>query len=291
MATISNNELSVSIKNSGAELTSISDKKSGIDYLWKGEASIWGRQSPVLFPIVGRLKDNNYTSGGKNFSLPQHGFARDMDFKVVQSDNDKVVLSLVYTEETLLKYPYKFELQISYILTGRKLTTKYKVISLQDEKLYFSIGAHPGFTCPLSENEKYEDYYLEFSKPETLELHVLDGGLISTNTIPYLKEETKIPLSYELFKNDALVFKNYKSDFISLKHKTKGEVFKFHFAGYPFLGIWSKPGPFVCIEPWYGIADFTNHNSVLEEKTGIRSLAKNETFECEWAVEIMNVEL
>jgi galactose mutarotase-like enzyme len=212
-----------------------------------------------------------------------------MNFRILSSNNDQIVLSLVYSEETLKKYPYKFELQISYSLVGRKLTTAYKVVNHQNSRLYFSLGAHPGFTCPLDSSgkeEKYEDYFLEFNKPETLDLHVLKGGLVSTETIPYLKNETVIPLSYELFKNDALVFKNYKSEYISLKHKSKGEIFKFHFADYPFLGIWSKPGPFICIEPWYGVADFTNHNGILEEKIGIQFIDEGKTFECEWAVEI-----
>jgi galactose mutarotase-like enzyme len=285
MTILSNSELSVSVKNAGAELTSISNKNSGIEYLWKGESSVWGRQSPILFPIVGRLQGNSYISNHQTYLLPQHGFARDMEFSVKESQSDKIVLSLVYNEETLKKYPYKFELQVSYSLKGRKLTVGYKVINLQETTLFFSIGAHPGFTCPVFENEKYEDYYLEFNKPETLSLHILQEGLISNKTVPFLKEEKKIPLSYELFKNDALVFKNYKSDFISLKHKDKGEIFKFHFAGYPFLGIWSKPGPFVCIEPWYGIADFVDHKGILEEKTGIQSIPKGGMFECEWAVE------
>ncbi len=285
MNQISNSEFSVSISPSGAELTSIKDKVSGIEFLWTGDSAVWGRKSPVLFPIVGRLKDNAYQATGQSYSLPQHGFARDMDFSIKETTDNKIAFSLVYNEETLKKYPYKFELQISYLLVGRKLTVSYKVINHQDSEIYFSIGAHPGFTCPLEENEKYEDYYLEFSKPEILNLHVLKDGLISTETLPYLNNEQKIPLYYDLFKNDALIFKNYQSDFISLKHKDKGEIFKFHFKGYPFLGIWSKPGPFICIEPWYGIADFINSNGVLEEKTGIQSIKPGELFECEWAVE------
>ncbi len=279
-----NDQLNVSIKETGAELCSILDLRSGTEYLWEGNPSVWGRHSPVLFPIVGRLKDNMYQSGGKTYSLPQHGFARDLDFKTVSSSGDKIVLSLEYSDKTLLLYPYQFELQISYELKGRTVAVGYKVINRQDSTLYFSLGAHPGFTCPLHQGEKYEDYFLEFSQPETLDLHVLKDGLISNDTVPCLRQETKIPLSYELFKNDALVFKNYQSDYISLKHKEKGEVFRFHFAGYPFLGIWSKPGPFVCIEPWYGIADFTDHNGVLEDKTGIQSIAPEEVFECGWSV-------
>jgi galactose mutarotase-like enzyme len=287
MSLISNSALSVSISEVGAELSSIQDKVSGKEFLWKGEPAIWGRKSPVLFPIVGRLKDNSYQSHGTNYSLPQHGFARDMPFTVKELAKDRIVFSLVYNEETLKKYPYKFELQISYLLTGRTLKVGYKVINHQDSILYFSVGAHPGFACPLEENEQYEDYYLEFNKPETLNLYVLKEGLISNETVPYLNNEKKIPLSYDLFKNDALVFKNYQSDFISLKHKDKGEVFKFHFKGYPFLGIWSKPGPFICIEPWYGIADFVNTSGVLEEKTGIQSLPAKGLFECEWGVEFV----
>ncbi len=285
MNLIENNELSISIATLGAELSSIVDKKSGIDYLWKGDPSIWGRKSPVLFPIVGRVNNNEYTSGGNTYALPQHGFARDMDFTVKETAADKIVFSLVYTEETLIKYPYKFELQIRYTLLGRKLTVGYTVINLQDTELYFSIGAHPGFTCPVLENETLEDYYLEFNTPETLELYTLSGGLVNPDPIPYLNNEKKIPLSNALFKNDALIFKNYQSDFISLKHKDKGEVFKFYCKGFPFLGIWSKPGPFVCIEPWYGIADFVNHTGVLEEKEGIQMVGAGEKFECAWGVE------
>ena len=288
MTFLENNDLSISIKTLGAELTQIIDKKSKIDYLWKGDPSSWGRHSPVLFPIVGRLKDNTYKSKGNSFNLPQHGFARDMEFTILESNTEKIVLSLVYNEETLKKYPYKFELQICYLLTGKKITAQYKVISHQQEDLFFSIGSHPGFSCPLFENENYEDYFLEFNKPETLSRHLLSDGLISNETVTYLNSEKKIPLSYPLFKNDALIFKNYQSDAISLKHTSKGEILKFHFAGYPFLGIWSKPGPFVCIEPWYGIADFVDHNGIFEEKTGIQSLKNGTTFECEWVVEIMN---
>lgn len=287
MIHLSNHELSVSIKKSGAELCSLIDKKSKTEYIWQADPGIWSRHSPVLFPIVGRLQNNTYVSGGKNYSLPQHGFARDMDFTVLSQAEDKIVFSLGYSEETLKKYPYKFELQIGYTLSGKKLTVSYKVLNRQDSDIYFSLGAHPGFVCPLHAGESYEDYSLEFNKPEHLSLHVLKDGLISRDQLPYLAGETKIPLSYELFKNDALVFEKYQSDFISLKHKNKGEVFKFHFAGYPFLGIWSKPGPFVCIEPWYGIADFTDHSGILEEKTGIQKLGKGQTFESEWSVELL----
>jgi galactose mutarotase-like enzyme len=285
MAILNNNDLSISINEIGAELNSIIDQKLKIDFLWKGDSAIWGRKSPVLFPIVGRLDENSYLSGNQSYSLPQHGFARDMKFSIIEEASDKIVFSLVYDEATLKKYPYKFELQISYLLKGRKLTVEYKVMNRQATDLYFSLGAHPGFTCPVHENEKFEDYYLEFNKPETLGIYTLSNGLVNDKIIPFLKNEKKIPLSYELFKNDALIFKDYKSDFISLKHKEKGEVFKFHFAGYPFLGIWSKPGPFVCIEPWYGIADFVGHSGILEEKIGMQSIPKDGIFECEWGVE------
>ena len=285
MYSLSNDNLSISFNDLGAELNSITSKKTGIDYLWKGDPSVWGRKSPVLFPIVGRVQENLYQSGNSSYALPQHGFARDMKFSVKEQTSDKIVFSLVYSEETLKKYPYKFELQIIYILKEQSLTVHYKVINLQATDIYFSIGAHPAFACPLFANEKFEDYYLEFNKPETLGIYTLNNGLVNDEIIPFLNNEQKIPLTYELFKNDALIFKNYKSDFISLKHKEKGEIFKFHCADYPFLGIWSKPGPFVCIEPWYGIADFVHHSGVFEEKTGIQSLSPGKTFECEWKTE------
>ncbi|HSZ25493.1 MAG TPA: hypothetical protein VK766_07250, partial [Cytophagaceae bacterium] len=167
---LSNSDLSISIKETGAELCSILDKKLNLEYLWQGDSSVWGRQSPVLFPIVGRLKENSFLFKGKKYSLPQHGFARDYAFKIIAKQTDKIVFSLDYTVETLEIFPFKFELQIGYQLSGRKLTVTYKVVNQDDQGLLFSIGAHPGFRCPLNEDESYEDYFLEFSRPENLSL-------------------------------------------------------------------------------------------------------------------------
>jgi galactose mutarotase-like enzyme len=285
MITLSNDFLTLTLDSKGAELTGISDPRTGTSYLWNAEPSVWGRHAPVLFPIVGKLRNNEYTSGGKKYQLPQHGFARDQVFKIKEQTRDKIVFLLVSDSHTLEKYPYEFELEIEYRLSGKEVQVLYRVNNIQKTDIYFSIGAHPGFTCPVRTGERYEDYYLEFEKPETLALHVLKDGLISSETQSYLNNGQKIPLSYALFAQDALVFRDYQSSYISLKHKDKGEIFKFHFAGYPFLGIWSKPGPFVCIEPWYGIADFVEHNGILEEKTGIQKLAAGQVFDCKWSVE------
>jgi len=286
MNTLKNEHFSASFNEKGAELVELLNIDSKTSYLWNGNPLIWGRISPILFPIVGKLNNSIYYVDGKIFNLPQHGFARDRPFSLVEKTDTKIVFSLEYDEESLKIYPFKFELQIEYVLLKNKLTTKYRVYNKQESEIYFSIGAHPGFKCPLSENESYEDYYLEFNKTETLGLYQLSNGLINPTPTPFLKNEQRIPLSFDLFKNDALIFKNYTSDYISLKHKTGKEVFKFHFKGYPYLGIWSKPGPLVCIEPWYGVADFSGHDGNFKNKTGIQTLKPGELFSSEWAIEI-----
>jgi len=285
MVTLLNEHLTVKINETGAELKSIQDTQLQREYLWNGNPAVWKRTSPILFPIVGRLKNNSYLFENQQYSLTQHGFARDLPFEIVSQTTELAKFKLSYTQNTLACYPFKFELYIAYILSEKTLTCHYEVHNVDSKTVYFSIGAHPAFNCPLNEQEKMEDYYLSFSQPETLPLFSLSKeGLINPIPKDYLKHEKKISLSYELFKIDTLIFENYHSDSISLMHKDKGEVFNFQFKGYPFLGIWSKPGPYVCIEPWYGLADFTDHNGQLTEKRGIQTLHVDEKFNCTWGI-------
>jgi len=286
IGSIENDFLKISVKNSGAELISIKNKKNNYEYIWQGNPKFWARRAPILFPIVGKLKDNSYQAEGKSFQMLQHGFARDMHFELAEKKSSSLTYSLKYSPETLKNYPYKFELLIKYDLSKNKLKISYEVKNLDSKKIYFSIGGHPAFNCPIVSNEKFNDYFLEFDVKEHAERYVLKDGLLTDNKEPILKDEKILPLTQELFAKDALVFKNLKSDHVTLKSRRSKVKIHFNFKGFPYIGIWSKPGPFVCIEPWYGHADNENATGELKDKEGILSIEKGKVFDCHYSIEI-----
>jgi galactose mutarotase-like enzyme len=286
IASIENDFLKVSAKASGAELISIKNKNSDLEYLWQGDPKFWGRRAPVLFPIVGKLRNNSYIAEGREFQLPQHGFARDYHFELVNSSGESLIYSLKSNEETLKSYPYKFELRISYTLLRNKLGVKYEVKNTDDKKIWFSIGGHPAFNCPLEPKDKFSNYFLEFDQKENVETHLITDGLLNGKTEPILKNSSRIELSEKTFSKDALVFKGLKSASVTLKSKSSTASLTFDFKGFPALGIWSKPGPFVCIEPWFGHADSTDFSGELKDKPGMLSLEKGQEFSCLYGIEI-----
>ena len=263
--------------NKGAELVSI--KFNGEEIMHDGQ-SFWNRHAPVLFPIVGKLKDGKTIIDGKVCEMSQHGFARDMDFEKI-GDNSYV---LKFNEETLKRYPYKFELYISYEVLENKVITRYKVKNIDDKCILFGLGGHPAFKCEYSNGE----YYLEFEENENdLEIYQLENGLRKLE--PEIKnkffKDNKILLNKNTFENDALILKNLKSRKVYLKKDDRAELV-FEYKRFPYLGIWSKPGaPFVCIEPWFNTTDKVNSTGIFEEKEDIIKLGINEEFESEYNVE------
>jgi galactose mutarotase-like enzyme len=286
ISSIENDFLKVSAKDSGAELISIKNKKNNMEYLWQGDPKFWGRRAPVLFPIVGKLKGNKYKVEGQTYELPQHGFARDAYFDISEKKDASFTFTLKSNSETLKVYPYKFELNIKYKLIKNKMEISYEVKNTDDKKIWFSIGAHPAFNCPLDPTLKLTDYYLEFEKEETSDKYLLEDGLLNGKKEKMLNSEKKIQLTEEVFLKDALIFKNLKSSSISLKSASSPASINFNFKGFPFLGIWSKPGPFVCIEPWFGHADMVDFSGELKDKEGIQALEKGDAFSCSYTVEI-----
>lgn len=282
---LDNGILEAAIKSHGAELSSL--KKDGTEYMWQADKKIWGRHAPVLFPIVGRVKNNKYRVGQKEYELFQHGFARDMEFELTESGADFAVYRLKSSEDTLLKYPYNFQLDICYTLYGSSITEEYRVKNMYDKPIYFSIGAHPGFNCPLADGETVEDYYLQFEQSETGDRYYLENGLIARREA-YLENTKVIPLTQQLFADDALIFKNLKSVEVALKSRKSNKFVNVRFAGFPYLGIWSKPGgaPFVCLEPWCGVTDSIDHSGILSEKEGIYSLEPGQEFRRQFSIEI-----
>lgn len=279
--------LCVQCDSKGAEIISIKDKKDNLEYLWTAQEKYWARHAPILFPIVGKVKNNMYKIDEKYFNLGQHGFARDNEFKVLEKSDSKVTFKLSYSEETLKVYPYRFNLFVSYILDASEIKVVYKVENLDDKNIYFSIGAHPGFNCPLLKGEIMEDYYFEFEKEENASIILLEeSGHLSHNTQEYLKNSNVIYLSEDIFKNDALIFHSLKSKKVSLRNNKNNKIISMKFEGFPYLGLWSKPtgAPFVCIEPWFGHADYEDFHGDFKDKEGVVNLEKEGMFACEYSI-------
>ncbi|MFD3450264.1 aldose 1-epimerase family protein [Microbacteriaceae bacterium 4G12] len=287
---LENELLKVLSSNNGAELISIKGKQDNIEYLWTADSKYWGRHSPILFPIVGRLKDDKYRIGQQEFKLNQHGFARDCEFELVENKDNNIIYRLTSCNESLKKYPYKFELYVEYNLNQNNLEVKYKVKNIDNKKIYFSIGAHPGFNCPLLEGEDMEDYYLEFNKNENARREIFDQDLhlYTGESKVVLKDSNILKLSKELFTQDALVFKNLNSNKVALKSNSNNKVLTMDFEGFPYLGIWSRSdeAPFVCIEPWFGHADSIDFNGDYTEKPGVIHLEIGQEFNCSYNVSI-----
>ncbi|WP_299249908.1 aldose 1-epimerase family protein [uncultured Cytophaga sp.] len=277
MQVLENEVLKVAISANGAELQSIYHKTVQLEYLWQGDPVVWPRKAPVLFPIVGKVKNNEYTVTDKKYSLTQHGFARDRMFDCIHFTNTSCTYRLSHSEASLLVFPFEFELDVIYTIEGESLTVSYRVFNPSTSKeLYFSIGAHPGFNCPLVEGETFEDYYLEFEKSEKLSRVLLEGGLRSDASEEVLLTNKKLPLSADLFTvKDAIVVSGLYSECISLKSKKSSHGLHFNYKNYPWFGIWSKPGPFICLEPWMGVADDIHSDGNFIKKEGIQSLKPN----------------
>lgn len=287
MVVLENDKLQVTIKLKGAELSSIKDKVSGKEYIWQGNPDVWGYHAPNLFPIVGGLKDNKITISGNDYNLSRHGFARTSMFRRIESTPNHAVFSLSYDDETLKIYPYKFEFEVAYSLSGNSLTILYKVINKDDKKIYFSVGAHPAFNIPLEESEVYEDYFIEFEKEETLVSSKLSTTGLFNGQYKEFGQSTILDLTADLFNEDALVFKNLNSRVVYLKNRKNTQSIKVDFNQFNELGIWAKPGaPFVCIEPWLGYADNELGQKDISEKPGIQTLDHGHVFESNYTISI-----
>lgn len=288
MIVLENNQLQVQIATKGAELTRIFNKTTELEYLWKGDAAFWKRQAPILFPIVGKLVDNTYWVNGTSYELPQHGFARDYEFAVLEQQESNVLLEFVYSNETLQVYPYKFALQIGYQLQENQLKVTYKVINVDSKNIFFSIGGHPAFNCPLVENTSFEDYYLAFEKDEQPLQHFLNPKTGFRKAQPEkVSLQKHIALSYSLFENDALMYENLESKKISLLSNKHSHGIHFYIPNWQYMAFWTQKGnaPFICFEPWMGIADAEDTNQQYESKTGILELPVAQVYENNYSCE------
>jgi galactose mutarotase-like enzyme len=281
--TISNSTLSATINHKGAELISLLSLETKREYIWKGNPEFWGKHSPILFPIVGTLKNNSYQYKNKTYSLNRHGFARDFDFQKIKQETDKVVFSLQDNEVTFKVYPFKFELQLIYTLKKSELIVTYKVINKNDGALPFSIGGHPAFAL----NNPFENYSLQFESGERLKSYQLENDFLSPKTLDIGLKNKQLPLTYSLFEKDALVFKSLLSKQIQILENNIS-ILNFKFNDFPHFGIWTKiNAPFICLEPWLGYADTSNTNGSLLDKEGIQLLESNSYKDFNFSMEIV----
>lgn len=282
-ATISNSRLSAQVNSKGAELFSLKNKVSDREYIWEGNSDFWGKHSPVLFPIVGTLRNNTYTFKNKEYQLPRHGFARDKDFEVVYQTETEVTFSLKWDNETKKLFPFQFELQLNYSLSDDGIQLTYKVINLDATEIPFSIGAHPAFAL----KSEFDDYSLEFETQETLKCFPLENDLISDKSFTIELQNKQMPLAYSIFENDALIFKTLKSNYITIL-EDKIPLLKVTFSDFKNLGIWTKPNAkFICIEPWLGYSDTIHSTGNLSDKDGIQIVKENQTFSCSFSIQIL----
>ncbi|EJM2938639.1 aldose 1-epimerase family protein [Listeria monocytogenes] len=289
MIKLENEVLLVEMKTAGAELTRIFHKDTGLEYLWNADSKFWGRHSPVLFPTVGRLVEDTYLVDGKPYHLGQHGFARDRDFQVVEQTEKSVRFELDADEDSLAVYPYKFKLSIVYTIEKNTVAVSYEVENTDNKRIYFSIGAHPAFNLPLTDGTTFEDYYLDFGTEENLETLCLEGPYRSGEIKKVVDEAARyLPLNYDLFKNDALIFEALKQKEMTIKSDKTPHFVKVSFPEFPFVGVWTaKAGtPFLCIEPWYGIADGAGESVELRDKAGIEHLEPEAVFASEYEITV-----
>jgi galactose mutarotase-like enzyme len=267
--TLQNHLISATIQSKGAELCSLQTLANSREFLWQADPVHWAKHAPVLFPIVGKLKQNTYHHEGKSYILPRHGFAREMDFLLLEQTKSKAVFQLSSSSKTKGLYPFDFDFRITYILDENNLHTSYTISNLGRDNMYYNVGAHPAFFLPLD----FSAYSIVFPMDSTLITHELEDELISKTTHEIQLENHTLPLAYSLFEKDALIFKQLESNLVTICENER-PFMQVSFADFTNLGIWTKPqAPFICIEPWLGYADTVDASGVFIEKESIQSLA------------------
>lgn len=279
---IENEYLTLGVKSFGCEITSLISKETGYEFMWQGNPDIWSGQAPILFPIIGRLIDDKYTLGGKEYTLEKHGFARRLEWKFLGSEGSSMAFRLTENDDTLTMYPYSFEVIVRYSLQGKTLRVNHEVINKNDGTMYFSLGAHPAFNCEIGDK-------ITFNVEEKFLTEKIDlvRSLRLPEKVAVEQDGATITITNDIFNEDALILSNFKSEYLTIHSDNNQRKIKFTLGGAPYLGIWAKPGaPYVCIEPWYGVNDSTEKKADFSQKDAINALGKGETFIFEWTAEL-----
>lgn len=287
---LKNEQITLAVESRGAEMKSLKSNETGLEYLWQADPAFWGRTSPILFPVVGKYKDNTTYYKDKTITLSQHGFARDSEFSLVSQTEDTIWFCLKDSEETLEKYPFRFELYAGYQIIKNSVKVMWKVKNPDVSTLHFSIGAHPAFHCPLHDGEDMADYSFFFDTKEPLLSRMVGkDGFIAEETISFDTEDGMLPITKNLFDYNTMIFEDGQTHRVSLLTPEGTEYVAVSFTA-PLVGIWTpveKNAPFVCIEPWYGRSDRSLFNQRLAEREYGQKLEYNEVFEADYTIEVM----
>lgn len=283
-----NENLKVQIESKGAELKSI--RSSDIEYLWQGDAKSWKRSAPILFPIVGAINNDRYVYNNKSYKMTQHGFARDMEFQILKQNTNSVIFSLESSDETRKMFPFDFELILGYEISKNLLKISYEVINKTDGSILFSIGAHPGFNCPLDNKLEFSDYKLVLDQDENSDRRLKNDKVMNGKTSKYFNGNREIALEHNLFKDGALIFDDLKSTSITLESDKDTKKVVMEFDGFPYFGIWSwppEPANYICLEPWYGIDSTIGDTPDWEKKEGLINLDSDGVFKGYYTIKII----
>lgn len=289
MTTLSNSELTIKVSPHGAELCSI--VCNGKEYLWQADPAFWKRHSPVLFPIVGSVWENEYRHEGSAYTLTQHGFARDMDFELVLERKNEVRYRLTDNTETHKKYPFPFCLEIGYRIEGKKIAVIWRVVNTGTQEMHFQIGAHPAFYYSGYDAETAERGFFGFDKTEGLRYILISEKSCANpdKEYPLTLPDGLLPLDIHTFDNDALILEGSQVKKVTLYDKEKTPYLSLHF-DTPVVGLWSPPAknaPFVCIEPWYGRCDRAHYRGEYRDKDWMQHLSPGSVFNGGYTIEVL----
>lgn len=281
--TLNNGYLTIQVESKGAELKSVKDNGSGIEYMWSGEEKYWGKTSPILFPFVGTLKNGEYQYEGRTYKMSRHGFARDMEFDLKEQSDEKIIFSLNDNEETREKYPFCFTLEIEYKLECDILKVNWRVANRSDKTMYFSVGGHPAFACPPLEKQGRTECFIKFGDADEIKVTELDmeSGLLTGESRNLKLEEGYLQVAEDLFDKDALIIENNQTHQVSLCDSKRKAYLTMNFDA-PLFGVWSVPdnnASYICIEPWYGRCDSHDFIGELKDRDWTNSLEPGEIFE------------
>lgn len=289
MYQIENETLLLKVTSLGAEMKSLVNKKTGQEYLWHADAAYWGRTAPILFPLVGNYKNKKSTFEGETYTMSQHGFARDMEFDFISQTEQEIWFALTSSEETLQTYPFHFCLAVGYRLKGRSVEVIWKVENTDKKVMYFSIGGHPAFNCPIRADENQTAYKIAFDREESIVCSVIgEDGLLSDEKEEWKLSDGKLDITEHMFDQDALIIENHQAQKVALVTPSKEEYLTVEFDA-PLFGIWSPKGkhaPFICIEPWYGRCDRSEFSGNLEEREWANELEPGKEFEAGYTITI-----
>ena len=269
--TLENDILCVEIDSLGAELKSVRSKATGQEYMWQADEKYWSRTSPILFPFVGRLRNDTFLHGGKTYSMPQHGFARNMEHCLVSKTDTSIWFKLVTSNETLEQFPFSFILRIGYELVENELKVMWEVSNNSlDKHMHFGIGAHPAFNCPVNGEDSKDGYKLYFAGLDELQYYRndLQTGLALDETYTLSLENHRAAITPDFFDYGTYIAENRQTGEIGLEDPDGKRILTVLF-NTPLFGIWSPEGknaPFLCIEPWYGRCDSKDFEGTLKSR-------------------------